>query len=374
MTGLYPPGTASHSDVRVQFGQDALHEDEGGLPHLIQPVPIHTTSRFDERLLLPGANCLRHDALMHQLYTSQQFRDKADAEKPFLQIAAKVAGLPPANFTFFNLEALSDTWTCNRAHHVPLPAGATPDVVEHARNLSNWLLTLSNTGLEVNRLRSGLLLHDIKSRMLMSALHSENRLPKSYNDQLRKFVLYSAHDTTVAAALASLQVFDGIYPSYNSTLIWELYKAADGTYLVRLEYNGAALTLPGCSSEYCPAAEYLKSTHERTIPGRVARDFECIIGWRRYASMISPPFWKTDDNELEGFGIFGDEGGSSGGFGVLQIAISIMAIILVIAVVRIAFRYQSKYSGYSRPKGDTIAANRRVGHEHMSLTDTPILM
>lgn len=374
MAGLYPPGSAPNSDVRIRYGQDPLHENEGGLPHLYQPVPVHTTSKNTDMLLIPGANCPRHEYIMRQKRNSKQFENKIADERAFLDKAATIAGADKSNFTIFDLEHLSDTWTCFAAHSVPLPDGATPEVVSHARNLSNWLLTFGNEGLEVNRLRAGLILHEIKFRMVIAALQDVKKLPPAALPLAKKFMLLSAHDTTVAATLSALQVFDGVNPPYNSTLIWELFRASNGTLLVRIEYNDNPVRVPGCSNEYCNIEEYLASTVGRTVAGEGARFVECLTGWRRYASMATNYFRKQPD-DWDVIGTFKSQGESSGSSDVNVVAIIVIILIAAAMAIAALVRVFVRYKGYVPAAGhEGLISERGMRRNQDSVSDRPILM
>jgi acid phosphatase len=66
--------------------------------------------------------------------------------------------------------------------------------------------------------------------------------------------LYGTHDTTVAALLSTMGVFDGRWPCFTSNITLELFKAQNGgllslfkpaRYFVRVRYNEKVVTLPG---------------------------------------------------------------------------------------------------------------------------------
>jgi hypothetical protein len=63
------------------------------------------------------------------------------------------------------------------------------------------------------------------------------------NDELNdlKMVLYSAHDTTVAAALNVFNLFDKILPPYCATFIIELY-SNNGNYYVKFYYRNETMS------------------------------------------------------------------------------------------------------------------------------------
>lgn len=355
LTGLYPPGTAKNDDVRVKFGQDSLHENEGGLPHLFQPIPIHTVANSNDMVLLPGANCPRHHRIMEEKFASPEFNKKIKEEADFLRTVGRIAQVDdPDSFSIFDVESISDTWTVFAAHSVPLPDGATPDVVSHAQNLSDWLLTFGNEGLEVHRLRAGLILNTVLEHMGIAALKEKGQLPPLSKEMAKKFLLLSAHDTTLAATLAALRVFDGIYPPYNSTIIWELHQSSNGTLFVRVEYNGKPLVIPGCPSADCSALDYIASTDSVTVPNELDRSIECLEGFWRYASSFTHLFSRRDDKdykaELIALGSTPRAYSSHPSIGIL-VFIGLACIVGLAGFIS-AWRARSRYSGYTLTPGD----------------------
>lgn len=352
MAGLYPPGTAPNYDVRVRFGKDALHDNEGGLPHLYQPVPIHTTFKNNDNMLRPGANCPRHRLLVDRKYNSPQFWEKVHSERPFLRAVAKVVNMDVKDVTMWKIVELADTWTVQAAHSVPLPEGATPDIVSHAKNISDWTLTFTNTGLEINRLRSGLILNEVRVRFTALILKTLNKLPKSLEHKTHRFLLLSAHDTTLAALLSALQVYDGVNPPYNSTVIWQGFLTHDNQPYIQVEYNGKPLLLPGCSDTLCPLAEYIASTNLRTLPGEEARFNECLTGWRRYAAMLSNsvqnPFIakKKDDLTIPAT----PDPKPPTTHPILFVFLTLVAAVASVAIVLAGIRISNARKGYSVPR------------------------
>lgn len=350
LTGLYPPGTPTNYDVRVKFGKDPLRENEGGLPHLFQPIPIHTQPRTKDMMLLSGRNCPRHDYLMRRKLQTSIFLDKVAAERDFIRTAARIAQVEDVDtFSIFDVDHLCDTWTCFKAHSVPLPKDATPDIVEHACNISNWMLTYGNKGREIHRLRAGLILDSVARYMAMASLRHVGRLPKHLNGMDRKFLFLSAHDNTVASTLAALRVFNNENPPYNSTIFWELYSNSDGSLSVRLEFNGNPLVLPGCPDAYCPIDDYMRSTSKVTIPGEDARWVECQIGWRRFAAGVGAVFYRHREPSFERLLHSSND---KSAVNALSFGVVIFITVGVIAIVGIlsSFYHLRRNRGYDRPE------------------------
>jgi acid phosphatase len=73
----------------------------------------------------------------------------------------------------------------------------------------------------------------------------------------QKMALYGTHDTTIAAILSTLDVYDGRWPCFTSNITFELFKGQRGgflsflkrdQYFVRMTYNHKVLSLPACKA------------------------------------------------------------------------------------------------------------------------------
>lgn len=114
------------------------------------------------------------------------------------------------------------------------------------------------------RLGVGPLLGDVIDRFTFAATNTSSQ----------KMALYGTHDTTIAALLATLGVFDNRWPCFTSNITFELFQEVerepkglntarlfslisnlfskstrepyDG-YFVRMKYNRSVVSLPGLS-------------------------------------------------------------------------------------------------------------------------------
>eukprot|EP00815_Leptocylindrus_aporus_P002306 CAMPEP_0116049898 /NCGR_PEP_ID=MMETSP0322-20121206/69_1 /TAXON_ID=163516 /ORGANISM="Leptocylindrus danicus var. apora, Strain B651" /LENGTH=484 /DNA_ID=CAMNT_0003532365 /DNA_START=225 /DNA_END=1679 /DNA_ORIENTATION=- len=83
-------------------------------------------------------------------------------------------------------------------------------------------------------------------------------LLRRINEQKYKFLLYSGHDDTLIALLASLEIWDGAWPPYASMFVIEIYKKDGDSNVLsqtvfRLLFNGVSIThrLDNCHEELC---------------------------------------------------------------------------------------------------------------------------
>ncbi|BFZ63297.1 hypothetical protein YB2330_004419 [Saitoella coloradoensis] len=239
-TGLYPP-TARGPGFEATF----------------------TTRNFTEENLYPNEGaCKRLNDLSRQFaelaaekwnpilagYTSERVRK-------FLPDGVAVDGHP-------RVSGLLDTVNSSLGNGIKLPAELTDERVHgelEAAAVTEWFAGyLQNE--QYRRLGAGRLLGDLKDRMVTATKEEK----KGGVEQ--KVCLYSAHDTTLGAVLASLGCFDGRWPPYTSSIAFELFSKAPSEasshgwltrffggvkeeHYVRLRYNEKPMTLPGCAPQ-----------------------------------------------------------------------------------------------------------------------------
>jgi len=78
-------------------------------------------------------------------------------------------------------------------------------------------------------------------------------------------VLWSGHDATLMWVLDNLQVWDGIWPPFASTMSLEFYEMTpdvDFDIGFRLVFNSRVLRLPGCNEDVCPVEVLLNRMYE----------------------------------------------------------------------------------------------------------------
>lgn len=291
LAGLFPAGSASATDVRTRFGGEQVNETEACLPGLRQAVPIRSVPREDDGLLIVGGNCPRWGRLMAAKRSSRAWRRQERAAQDVLRELTAATDSKEA-LSLAEVPHVFDTWTVQRAHGVPLPLSGAPmeRLYNDAGALADWSRNLTNAGVEAHRLRAGLLLHEVAKRARIAVANAVD-VPLSPPQAAlhRRFVVLSAHDSTMAAALAALGVFDGHNPPYNSTLVWEFYAAesapADDPFRgasVRILFNRVPVQLASCGGrERCPLNEYLGATEDVTPTGAAMRARECLTGAAR---------------------------------------------------------------------------------------------
>lgn len=368
IAGLYPAGTAAVYDVGAQFGRSSPDANFTGLPNRWQPVPIHTERPDTDSLLIPGANCPRHAKLLSKAYASSEWLEYTSKYDSLRTSLAGIVGMPKP-LSLRDVANLEDVWVCFEAHGVPLPAGVTVDMRHRLQKLVNWMLINRVKNPELRRLRAGLLLNEIKQRVVLSAMKARGTLPDHLEPALRKFVLYSAHDTTVLAALSALGISLHENPPYNSTVIWELvHDTKRGQTFVGVSYNGNSQRLPECSEvidgrNFCPLETYFENTAAMTIPGEDAFRRECQTGLRRAFGSFS--WWgKSRSSNALNYGSMDSRDPPVHSSGWMQ-------LLLILALTCVVFfasaKVKSRYNDYS------LVSEERLADENGTLQNNVFL-
>lgn len=226
-----------------------------------RPIPVHTVPLSEDNLLyLPLKNCPRYNKLQNETYTSKEFHNLVDPYKDFINSLQ--------NGTGYSSEELSDGYKwwmvydalhCEQSHNYTLPDWATKDVMDKLSQLSDiGMSTVYGVYKhhEKSRLQGGVLVDSILKNITNAARNQSSNL---------KLIMYSGHDTTIAALQMALNVSNGKIAPYTACHIFELYKDADGEYSIEMYYRNDSsvdpypVTLPGCSSS-CPLAKFTDLT------------------------------------------------------------------------------------------------------------------
>ncbi|EHB09870.1 Prostatic acid phosphatase [Heterocephalus glaber] len=238
---------------------------------LWQPIPVHTVAVSEDRLLyLPFRNCPRFQELESETLKSEEFQTRIQPYKDFIKTLPTLSGFQGRDL-FEIWSKVYDPLYCEGIHNFTLPSWATKDTMTKLRELSELSL-LSLYGIhkqkEKSRLQGGVMINEILNHMKSATQ------PQKY----KKFVMYSAHDTTVSGLQMALDVYNGILPPYASCHLIELY-LEKGEYFVEMYYRNETqhephpLTLPGCTHS-CPLEKF-----DELVTPVIPQDWstECMI-------------------------------------------------------------------------------------------------
>ncbi|CAL8111037.1 unnamed protein product [Orchesella dallaii] len=247
LAGLYPP-----ADNFSTWNQNLTW----------QPIPIHSlASQLDNKLRL-NASCPRYDELRTQFRSSDIMHQINEENKDLYEYLTNHSGRSIHDPQ--QVDYLYDVLYIENLYHKKVPDWAAKILTSvEMRNLTAFSFKMITYTTEMKRLKGGPLIKEFIQ-------HMKDRISGNM-DKRRKLFMYSAHDTTVATVLNSLDLYAMIPPPYASLVLVELLKnATSKQYFVRIGFKNTTedpyiLTLPECQ-QICPFDDFVKLT-KHIIPG-----------------------------------------------------------------------------------------------------------
>lgn len=221
LLGLYPPGGGP-----IINGKFAL-------PSGYQPIPIHTRPRAEDPLLVvdvvPGLTAV----LDKYVRDTPTWQEKDAQIKPRLKHLSEATGMPLTDIR--SVAGLGDALAIYQLHDVPPPAGLSAAEIREVIDDTEWAFRESFRPHQVGDLVS----HDL----LKTICEYLDTASKNGSDKL-KYVLFSAHDTTISGLMSIMHdPVDG-RPPYSSDLNFALFK--NGTeFKVKVMLNDKPASIPG---------------------------------------------------------------------------------------------------------------------------------
>uniref|UniRef100_A0A672JQY3 Acid phosphatase 2, lysosomal n=1 Tax=Salarias fasciatus TaxID=181472 RepID=A0A672JQY3_SALFA len=243
------------------------------MPQLMwRPVPVHTVPRAQDKLLKsPGKDCPRFRTLMTETFESAPYQRFLRGHQ-VRRTAAEGRSLNTLQPSSGSASVFHSS-LFHEIHNLTLPRWATQDVLDTLRRIASFEVKysiLSHKRKEKARLSGGVLLNGILKNFSKAA---EQGSPL-------KFIMYSAHDSTLITLQAALDVYNGLLPPYAACQLFEFYQEYDGSYSVELYYRNDSWRdpypnpVPGCDGlSPCPLSLLTELLREVT-----AEDWEAECG------------------------------------------------------------------------------------------------
>uniref|UniRef100_A0A8C5WCC2 acid phosphatase n=1 Tax=Leptobrachium leishanense TaxID=445787 RepID=A0A8C5WCC2_9ANUR len=227
---------------------------------LWQPIPVHTVPQSNENLIrLPFTKCPRYIELQNSTYTSEEYQRRIEPYEDFLKNLSINTGHTVEDLKRKYAWTTYDALYCESIHNYPLPPWVTAETMTALNQLSDIGLE-SLYGVykqdEKSRLQGGVLLNSVIKNFTNFMANSTSK---------EKLIMYSAHDTTVAAVQMAMNVYNGKIPPYAACHIFELHMEENGQYSIEMYYRNDSsldpyrLILPGCN-ETCPIQMFIDLT------------------------------------------------------------------------------------------------------------------
>ena len=219
LLGLYPPGTGP----KLDNGKSAL-------PNLIQPIPVRTVPSDSYLVVVPYPQYLKF--LDKYIYPDRIWKDKEKELDSKFKEWSKILGNKITSLT--NLIDVGDVLLVAKHHNLPLPKGLSEKNAQEIIQLTSWGLTTIFKSEKFAYLCGSELLNAI----------TKNLEDASMQKAPYKMVYYSGHDLTLLPLMSLLGAPLNETPTYASHIELELYKSPEGSYNVKLRYNGKEIKMP----------------------------------------------------------------------------------------------------------------------------------
>lgn len=234
-----------------------------------QPIPIHTVMSENDHLLSMQSNC------------PEYFRRFQEAEKvpPLSTIIKKYANMFDYLSKYTGMKVtINNFWEIY------------DDVSkELARNMTepDWVMKVWDRVVALNDREFGLIVPSRKMQRLKGGPFLKQLIEtcklKAAGNLTYNVLMYSAHDTTLAILLDSLNIYNGLQPPYASAIFMEFYHVGKSKlnyedFAIKFLYRNSSkmdpflLLIPGCETATCPFDTFL-SIVEDLIPENI--DEEC---------------------------------------------------------------------------------------------------
>jgi len=205
----------------------------------IPVIDIFTIDTQKENMYINQVLCPAIGNLEKQIENLPEYVQFEQKQASFRQNL--IAVLNMTNSTFPSWGGLLDSLHCMMCHNLVFPKGISQDDLDQVEKNANWEWNFDLQSRAMIRLSVGSFVQEILEHM------QDNINGKKQP----KWMLFSAHDTTVGPLMAAMRLYDGMWPPYASHIEMELW--SDGrAYFVQVKYQGIPLVPPGCPSRFCP--------------------------------------------------------------------------------------------------------------------------
>ncbi|KYN39752.1 EH domain-containing protein 1, partial [Trachymyrmex septentrionalis] len=181
------------------------------------PVPVHSTPRELDKLIVMKAPCPKLEAALKQAYIEEE---KKSGEK-MAEYYKKLTQHTGQNMsTITDVEFLYNTLEIEEQHDLQLPAWTQNFYNDEMREIAARSLAIFTEGTIQKRLRGGPLLKEILHHMEESKDNLKSK---------RRSYFYSAHDITIVNVMRSMGFTNELLkPDYGAMIILELHFVNNG--------------------------------------------------------------------------------------------------------------------------------------------------
>ncbi|XP_018567452.1 prostatic acid phosphatase-like [Anoplophora glabripennis] len=254
LAGLYPPKGA-------QVWNENL---------LWQPIPVHTMPKKEDQILYMERPCPKYKRLYNETYKSDFFTKIDEKYADFYKEVSTLTGWEIDDVHYFaQLQSVLYVYTNHNSTYLPpWSSSMDQDKLNYLAGLNYARYTFTE---DLKRLGDGPFFDNLFTK-LDKVLDPAQAAPK--------FLMLSAHESTLSSVLNGMGVFDNRAPEFASCVIWEVKKDTGGDHYVNLFYKKNSsdaldqLQLDGCDMD-CKYESFKKTLSPITLDLK-SWDDECV--------------------------------------------------------------------------------------------------
>lgn len=242
LLGLYPLGKGPKNRASQAYA----------LPHGYQPIPIFTIPQEEDSLLRPFNDKFMFRKLLQKyLFSTPEWIEKEPKLKQNMAKWGAATGLTLTNPV--QLQELADTIFIYQLYQLPLPPDLSPDDIKAIKTSvhNQWSSLYKNPAIA-----------SIAGSKQLTAIVEKLQTASQKKSEL-KYILYSAHDSTLVAQMAVLETPLTEWPAYASRLNFSLYEEGNSHDIVRITYNNQPVLIPACNGLSCHLADLVSLADEK---------------------------------------------------------------------------------------------------------------
>jgi hypothetical protein len=225
LLGLYPLDTGP-----------SLRNGRKALPQGFQPIPINTVPPEQDNLLVPKHNKKQYKALLETyIFNNPEWIKKERELSPHYRTWSEVFNVEINNLV--DLIAVADRLYIETLYDIKPPANLDDKQANTIMNAGQWAFLQI-----INHPKYG----SVFGADLAEKINDELHLAVQ-QDRPLKYLLFVAHDTTLAAQLKILGQNIEDLPPYASHINYSLFDMGASQYEVRVTYNQKPLFIKHCA-------------------------------------------------------------------------------------------------------------------------------
>lgn len=201
-------------------------------------IPVYIVPNKEDKLLVARSSWNIFDMLYQHFKESKLWHEKTKNLQPKLKYWSEKTGMALNNFK--QVERLGNNLFIRQIHHVPLPPGITNTDAKE-------IISLGEYG-TINRFKFKSITYPMGHQFINTMI---DYFKMVIADQTTlKYVLFSAHDSTIMSVMNTLGVPVEKIPPYASHLNFALFKEGQN-YLIKINYNDSVVNIPTCKVNVC---------------------------------------------------------------------------------------------------------------------------